>query len=146
MATAAEVAADAPQQTHPPNQFHLHGGHLSVSYFPNGFGPPTTAGPIVLTYQDAHHAASFRRDDVNVVDAGALGTVATVVLVPDHDQGSTTFSLIVPRVAVPAGQSVPIHTDAITAMHKGFIILMGQDQTYTVTALRGTASDGPLPV
>jgi hypothetical protein len=146
MASTAEVATGARQQTHAPNQFHLHGGHLSVSYFPQGSGPPTTAGPIVLTYQDAHHAVSFRRDNVTVVDAGALGAIVTVVLVPDHDQGSTTFSLVVPRVTVPDGRSVAIHTDAITSMHKGFTVLIGQDQTYAVTALRGTASDGPLPL
>lgn len=146
MATTSTVPADATQQTHAPNQYHLQGGHLSVSYFPDGFGPPTAAGPVVLTYQDAHHALSFRRDDVSIVDAGGLGTVVTVVLVPDHDQGSTTFSLVVPRVAVPDGHSATVHTEAITAMHKGFVILIGQDQTYTVTALRGSASVGPLPL
>ncbi|MEY2441407.1 MAG: hypothetical protein QOJ46_833 [bacterium] len=148
MAITADAASDATQQTHSPNQYHLHGGRLSVSYFPDGFnvGPTPTDGPIVLTYQDAHHALSFRRDAVSVVDADGLGTVVTVVLVPDHDQGSTTFSLIVPRVAVPDGHSATIHTEAITAMHKGFMILIGQDQSYAVTALRGTASVGPLPV
>lgn len=146
MATTSQVPADATQRTHAPNQYHLHGGPLSVSYFPDGFGPPTAAGPIVLTYQDAHHALSFRRDNVSIVDAGGLGTVVTVVLVPDHDQGSTTFSLVVPRVAVPDGHSAAVHTEAITAMHKGFVILIGQDQTYTVTALRGSASVGPLPL
>jgi hypothetical protein len=146
MATTTDAATDAAQQTQSPNQFHLHGGHLSVSYFPGGFGPVTDAGPTVLTYQDAHRALSFRRDDVKVVDAGGLGTVVTVVVVPDRDQGSTTFSLVVPRVAVPDGHTVAIHTEAITAMHKGFIILTGQDQTYTVTALRGTATVGPLPL
>lgn len=69
----------------------------------------------------------------------------TVVLVADHDQGSTTFSLLVPRVELPGAQSAPIHTEAITAIHKGFIRLTGQDQTYTVTALCGTAAIAPLP-
>lgn len=146
MATTAKIPADATQQTHEPNQYHLHGGHLSVSYFPDGFGPPTAAGPIVLTYQDAHHALSFARDNVSIVDAAGLGTLVTVVLVADHDQGSTTFSLVVPRVAVPEGHSATVHTEAITAMHKGFVVLTGQDQTYTVTALRGSASVGPLPL
>jgi hypothetical protein len=148
MATTADATTDAAPQTHSPNQYHLHGGHVSVSYFPEGFnaGPTPPAGPVVLTYQDAHHALSVRRDGVSVLDAGSLGTIVTVVLVPDHDQGSTTFSLIIPRVAVPDGHSSTIHTEAITAMHKGFMVLTGQDQTYTVTALCGTASHGPLPV
>jgi hypothetical protein len=129
-----------------PNQYHLHGGHLSVSYFPDGFGPVTEAGPIVLTYQDVHRALTFRRDGVSVVDVGGLGTVVTVVLVPQRDTGSTTFSLVVPRVELPGAHSAPIRTEAITAIHKGFIRLTGQDQTYTVTALRGTAAIGPLPL
>jgi hypothetical protein len=146
MATTAEAAADATQQTRTPNQYHLHGGHLSVSYFPDGSGPPTTAGPVVLTYQDTQHALTFRKDDVGVVDVGGLGTVVTVTLVPQRDTGSTTFSLIVPRVELPRADSAPIHTEAITAIHKGFILLTGQDQTYTVTALNGTAAIGPLPL
>jgi hypothetical protein len=59
------------------------------------------------------------------------------------DTGSTTFSLIVPRVEPPRADRAPIHTEAITAIHKGFILLTGQDQTYTVTALHGTAALGP---
>ncbi|MEA2187757.1 MAG: hypothetical protein QOK16_2768 [Solirubrobacteraceae bacterium] len=147
MATTANAAADPTQQTPTPNQYHLHARHLSVSYFPEGFdvGPTPTAGPIVLTYRDSHQALSFRKDAVSVIDVPGLGTIVTVVLVADHDQGSTTFSLLVPRVELPGAQSAPIHTEAITAIHKGFIRLTGQDQTYTVTALCGTAAIAPLP-
>jgi len=51
----------------------------------------------------------------------------------------------VPRVELPGAQSAPIHTEAITAIRKGFIRLTGQDQTYTVAALCGTAAIAPLP-
>jgi hypothetical protein len=82
---------------------------------------------------------------LRVIDVPGLGTIVTVVLVADHDQGSTTFSLLVPRVELPGAQSAPIHTEAITAIHKGFIRPTGQDQKYTVTALCGTAAIAPLP-
>jgi hypothetical protein len=145
MASPAEAPADPPTPT--PNQYHLHAGHLSVSYFPDGFdvGPTPPTGPIVLTYQDSHQALTFRKDVASVVDVPGLGTVVTVILVANPDRGSTTFSLVVPRVELPGAHSAPIHTEAITAIHKGFIRLTGQDQTYTVTALRGTAAIGPLP-
>jgi len=146
MTTTADAATDATQQTRTPNQYHLHGGHLRVSYYPQGSGPPTTAGPIVLTYQDAHQALTFPRDDVSVVDVVGLGTVVTVTLVAHPDRGSTTFSLVVPRVELPHADSAPIHTEAITATHHGFVVLTGQDQRYTVTALTGTAAIGPLPL
>jgi len=42
-----------PQQEQSPNQYHLHGGDISVSYYPNGTGPPTQQGPTRFTYQDA---------------------------------------------------------------------------------------------
>jgi hypothetical protein len=147
VATPAQAAPDPTQQTPTPNQYNLHADHLSVSYFPEGFdvGPTPTAGPIILTYRDSHQALTFRKDVVSVIDVPGLGTIVTVVLVPDRDQGATTFSLVVPRVELPGAHSAPIHTEAITAIHKGFVRLTGQDQTYTVTALCGTAALGPLP-
>jgi hypothetical protein len=134
-----------PGQSTTPNHYDLHGRHLRVSYFPHGFGPVSNAGPIILSYQDAHRSRAFHRDDVSVVDVTGLGTVVSVTLVAQNDAGSTTFALIVPRVELRGTHSAPIHTSAITAIHKGFIRPMGQDETYTVTDLRGTAATGPLP-
>jgi hypothetical protein len=132
-----------------PNQYYLHGGGMSVSYYPAGFGPLTEDGPLHLVYQDAHLSQAFRGDEVRTVDVADLGTIVSVTLVMTVDIGSTTFSLLVPDVQLPEQQnSVFIHTDGITTVHRAFAALIGhpQRETYTVTALSGTAAFGPLPI
>jgi hypothetical protein len=58
------------------------------------------------------------------------------------DSGSTTFTLLVPRVNMHAGESIAIRTDGITALHRFSIapVLHGQLDFYTVHPLSGTAS------
>ena len=133
-----------------PNQYHVHGGGISVSYYPDGFGPPIgDRGPIAFVYQDAHRSQSFASEDVRTVKVDDLGMVVSVTLVESVDTGSTTFSLLVPDVQLPDQQpSVFIHTDGITTVHRAFVALIGHPQadTYTVTALSGPAALGPLPV
>ncbi len=78
-----------------------------------------------------------------------MGTVVSVTLVMTVDTGSTTFSLLVPNVHLPEQQSsVFIHSEGITTLHRAFVALIGhpQSETYTVTALSGTAAVGPLPL
>ena len=133
-----------------PNQYHLNGGGVSVSYYPDGFGPPIEGrGSLRLVYQDVHQSRSFYDNDVRTVTVPDLGTVVSVTLVMTVDTGSTTFSLLVQDVDLPEGQnSVFIDTDGITTVHRIFVALIGhpQSETYTVTELDGTASVGPLPV
>jgi hypothetical protein len=75
-----------------------------------------------------------------------LGQVVSVTLVFTPDLGSTTFSLLVPRVqlAGPSGvSSVPVSTDGITVHHRFSLVPAlnhGQQDLYTVTRLQGTAS------
>jgi hypothetical protein len=133
-----------------PNQYHLNGGGISVSYYPDGFGPPILdRGPLILAYQDAHRSQAFFGDQVRTVKVDDLGTIVSVTIVESVDTGATTFSLLVPDVQLPDQQtSVYIRTEGITTVHRVFVGLIGhpQSETYTVTELDGTASVGPLPV
>ena len=133
-----------------PNQYHVNGGGISVSYYPDGFGPPVEdRGSLVLVYQDAHRSQSYFSDEVRTVKVDDLGMVVSMTLVESVDIGSTTFSLLVPDVQLPEQQtSVFIHTEGITTVHRVFVALIGhpQSETYTVTALDGTAAAGPLPL
>ena len=133
-----------------PNQYHLQGGGISVSYYPDGFGPPIVdRGSLLFIYQDAHRSQSFFSDQVRTVKVDDLGTVVSVTLVESVDTGGTTFSLLIPDVQLPEQQtSVFIHTEGITTVHRVFVALIGhpQSETYTVTALNGTAAVGPLPL
>lgn len=129
-----------------PNQYHLAGDGLTVSYFPEGFGPVGPGGPARLFYQDT----VFNGDQIRSVDAGDLGTIVSVTLKQTVDVGATTFSLVLPLVLLPDGlhSSAPIETDGITTFHRSFITGIGhaQRETYCVTPLRGTAARGPLPL
>ena len=133
-----------------PNQYHVNGGGISVSYYPDGFGPPVEdRGSLLLVYQDAHRSQSYFSDEVRTVKVDDLGMVVSVTLVESVDIGGTTFSLLVPDVQLPEQQtSVFIHTEGITTVHRVFVALIGhpQSETYTVTALDGTAAAGPLPL
>ncbi len=133
-----------------PNQYHVNGWGISVSYYPDGFGPPVEdRGSLLLIYQDAHRSQSYFSDDVRTVKVDDLGMLVSVTLVESVDTGSTTFSLLVPDVQLPEQQtSVFIHTEGITTEHRVFVALLGhpQSETYTVTALDGTAAVGPLPL
>jgi hypothetical protein len=149
MATASQPTTTSPEQTTTePNQYRLHGGQISVEYFPGGSGPPVQGrGSTFFTYRDAHQSHSFGKDEVDVVDVASLGTIVSVVFPHNPDVGYTSFSLLVPRVVLPARFTTePIHTEGITTGHRGFIRLIGQDETYHVTRLTGSASDGFLPV
>jgi hypothetical protein len=148
-ATPAPITGGQPTpQTVTPNQYHLHGGGIQVSYFPRGSGPITRGGPLVLTYQDEHRSLPFYRDDVRTVDVADLGMIVSVTLVTTPGVGSTTFSLLVPQVQLPGGEdSVDIKTEGITTIHRSLVGVIGpaQAETYRVRRLTGTASSGILP-
>jgi hypothetical protein len=134
-----------------PNQFHLAGAGTSVSYFPDGSGPIVEPnGSVSLVYQDAYHAQEFRQHQVRVAQVADLGTLVSVTLSLTLDMGSTTFTLIVPDVAVETGLAggSPVSTYGITTVHRIFAARIGhpQSETYTVTPLTGIASAGILPL
>ncbi|MGH3625704.1 MAG: hypothetical protein ACRDQ5_28685 [Sciscionella sp.] len=140
----------AEQEVRTPNQYHLHGYGISVSYFPGGSGPPIQGrGNVHFTYHDSSRSLTFLADEVRTVEVDDLGTIVSVTLVDTVDTGSTTASLLVPTVVLPEGSSsVSIHTDLITTIHRLFVAAIGhpQREMYTVTALTGDASLRPLPL
>ena len=139
-----------------PNHFELSGGYgngsssIHVSYTTHS-GPATPEfpqGPPRFSYQDASQSKAFSGKEIQIVDT-ELGQIVSVVLLLTVDSGSTTFSLLVPRVNLPAGQPTPISTDGITAIHRFSIapaLLHGQLDHYSVTPLHGTASTIIVPL
>ena len=106
-------------------------------------------GRLLVVYQDAHRSQSFHSNEVRTVKVDDLGMIVSVTLVESVDTGSTTFSLLVPDVQLPDQlTSVSIRTGGIITVHRVFVALIGhpQSETYTVTALDGTAAVGPLPL
>jgi hypothetical protein len=132
-----------------PNQYHLQGDGIAVSYYPDGSGPPVAGrGRLRLVYQDTHQAQSFYDDDLRTVAVPDLGSVVSVTIVKTIDTGDTTFSVLVPDVQLPDQQnSAHVHTEGIATMHRIFVAAIGhpQTETYSVTPLCGTATAGILP-
>lgn len=147
--SAPETALTRPQAASigSPNQYHLQGDGVQISYYPGGAGPLTVDGPIVLTYQDTHHTLVFRGEQAHVVDVPELGTCVTVTLDLTVDAGSTTATLLIPNVVLPPGGSTTVQTELITTRHLFFVTGLGHPQRdrYTVTPLTGEASQHPLP-
>lgn len=133
-----------------PNQYHLTGGGLTISYYPDGYGPIGPSGATQLVYQDGHDSLTFVTGQVRILDVADLGTLLSVTIQKSVDVGSTTFTLLLPSVQLPAssGSSAPITTQGITATHRILAGAIGhaQRETYVVTPLSGTASQAALPM
>jgi hypothetical protein len=125
-----------------PNLYQLSGGHgqhaIHITYSTSGFD-----GKPHFSYQDDSQGLSFAGTDIRVLE-GDVGQLVSVTIRRTIDTGSTSFSLLLPRVLLPAGpnQSTPVHTQGITTIHR-FSVLpgfnLGQDDLYSVVALSGTA-------
>ncbi len=119
------------------NLYQLSGGGRHVSVALNGIdGRPR------FTYQDAHQSLTFQGNEIRQLE-GDLGVVASVSIRRTVDQGSTSFSVLLPRVNIPGQQTVPIQTQGITTVHRFSVVPAldhGQLDAYAVTPLQGTAS------
>ncbi|MBS0424399.1 MAG: hypothetical protein JSR71_08245 [Proteobacteria bacterium] len=118
-----------------PNMYVLSGKNIHVSYSTSGFD-----GKPHFTYQDLHQTHSFSGDQIRRVET-EIGTIVSVTTRLTIDSGGTTFSVLLPRVNLQASQSLPIHTEGITTVHRFSILpVIGQLDFYTITPLSGTAA------
>jgi hypothetical protein len=113
------------------------GAGLQVSY--------SVAGPH-LHYHHGPVIRDFTGSEIRVVEAPDLGTLVSVTILLTVDSGSTTFTVLLPRVNLPAPPAlpalVPVATEGITTVHRFSVfppLLHGQQEFYTVTPLQGTA-------
>ena len=111
---------------------------LQVSY--------SVAGPN-LHYHQGAVVKDFTGNQIRVAEAPDLGTLVSVTIQMVVDSGSTTFTMLLPIVNLPAPPAlpaaVPVTTDGITTLHRFSTVLAlqhGQQEFYTVTPLQGTAS------
>jgi len=119
-----------------PNIYQLSGPQLSITYSTTSF-----EGLPHLSYQDAHQTLNFKGDQIRTV-ATEIGTLVTVNLRLTIDTGSTSFSVLLPRVNLDATAQAPVRAEAITTIHRRSALPAfnhGQLDIYTVVALSGTA-------
>lgn len=123
------------------NVFNLHHANIHIAYATGALG-----SKVGLTYQDATQTLQFDEQQLRRVQTD-LGEEVSVTLHLTPDAGSTTFTLVVPRVALDVNQHVHISSIGITALHRFSIapqLLHGQLDTYSVATLHGTASAIPF--
>jgi hypothetical protein len=120
-----------------PSEYVLTGdGPLRVIYVRTGLdGQPN------LTYQDTHRTLMFSGGEIFEYRSD-MGALISVTIGKAEDIGSTSFSLLIPRVALPDGQPANIRTIGITTVHQSTIDApaRGQLDTYRLHDLSGTAS------
>jgi hypothetical protein len=119
-----------------PNLYQLQGGDIHIVYSTTGID-----GRPHFNYQDSRGSLNFDGNDIETVASG-LGTLVTVRTVMTVDTGSTSFTLVIPRVNLDQTNQAPVRTVGITALHRFSVIPAfnrGQTDLYTVTELSGTA-------
>ena len=120
-----------------PTNWILNGGGIHVRY--------STAGPH-FHYQDSFRVLNFTGAGIRVVPVPDIGTLVSVTIHLTVDSGSTTFTVLLPLVNLPAPPLLPVPvrvtTEGITTIHHFSIPIFtdGQQEFYTVTPLTGTAS------
>jgi hypothetical protein len=128
--------AQAPSSTDKqPNFYDLSGDGIHITY-----ATTTFEGPPIFIYQDAAQNKKFTAKEIQSVDSDA-GTLVTVRIQLTPDFGSTSFSVLIPRVNLSASDTAQVATIGITTLHKTTIIgpRQGQTDVYTVHQLQGTA-------
>ena len=120
-----------------PNVYVLFGSGLSVTYTTTSLG-----GKPQFTYHSLPLTHTYTGDEITTEPSEALGTLVSVTLALSPDAGSTTFTVLIPRVNLNAGETVQITTEGITTHHRFSIFppaMHGQIDTYAVQELTGTA-------
>ena len=121
--------------THP-NHFVLAGGGIHVTYNTSSF-----TGQPQFTYTSFLGTKTFSGNQTKT-EQTVLGTLVSVTITMTPDSGSTTFTLLIPRVNLNVGETIAITTSGITAHHRFAIFpgaMHGQLDTYGVVTLSGTA-------
>jgi hypothetical protein len=121
------------------NSFELRGKSIHVSYESTSFtGVPT------LSYRDDRLSLSFSGDEIRVADT-ELGQLITVTIEAIPDLKVVTFTLALPIVTVPQGNTpIGIKVPGITVTNPTTIggpklLGPGPQKLYSIVNMKGTA-------
>jgi hypothetical protein len=120
-----------------PTTWILAGDDIQIRY--------SVAGPN-LHYQDSQQTLDFTGNDIRAVDVPDVGTLVSVTIVLTVDSGSTTLTVLLPRVNLPAPPAlpaaVPVATNGIATTHHFSVVPAfqhGQQDFYNIIPLTGLA-------
>jgi hypothetical protein len=143
-ATAPLGAASVPpgSAATTPTTFDVSGDGLHVTY--------TTAGPDgqpVLVFVSPTQTLRFAGSEIRTVAAPEVGTLVSVMVRRTIDTGSTSFTLVLPRVGLSAEDpEAPVTVLGITTAHRFSVLRRlnrGQLDGYSEVRLTGTARESP---
>jgi hypothetical protein len=119
-----------------PNSYRFEGGKVKVTWTTSSLN-----GKPHLSFTDGEQTLSFVGADIRVVDCDA-GKLVSVTIRKTVDSGSTSFTLLVPRVNLKRGAPSPIQTSGVIAIHRFSPVPamnLGQLDEYNVIELKGEA-------
>jgi hypothetical protein len=126
-----------------PNLWVLSGDGILIRYSIE----PIIFGGTHFSYQDGQQPTlTFGINDIRTVSVPDIGTLVSVSIIRTIDTGSTSFTVLLPRVnIVQQGpiSSASVSTRGIRTAHAGPLLPPfghGQQDFYTVIELTGTAS------
>jgi hypothetical protein len=123
------------------NKFTLHGHDVEISYT-IGANPSFPA----LIYTSGSLSKDFLPDAIHT-DPTELGNLVTVSLSLTIDAGGTTFSVFLPTIDVPMGQSVAFTTVGVYKEVTGPVVLPAQQHTtWRTIHLHGKAETVIVPL
>lgn len=120
--------------------FVSQSGKTKVTYFSNAPGtPPNGPAPSAyLEYAGPEGMLSFRCSQISRQETPS-GQLLSIVLKPQFDAGSLTFSLFVPPVSVAASGLRKFTTCGVKARHVGLVRNSGAQIEYEMESFAGEA-------
>ncbi|MDD5228557.1 MAG: hypothetical protein PHN45_03135 [Methylococcales bacterium] len=119
-----------------PNSYDLKGSNLQISYTTTGID-----GKAHFSYKNAKDVLSFTGKEIRTVDT-EIGTLVSVTTSMAVDTGSTSFSVLIPKVNLDKKLKFAIKTQGFLTQHKFSVIPSfntGQLDNYKTYSLTGTA-------
>ena len=129
----ADTAAASKQA----NAYDLSGDGITI-----GYSSDSLVGGPTFHYQDRRTKKDFRGKEVRT-EKSELGSLVTVTLELTPDRGSTSFTVLIPRVNLDGSKAADVSTYGITTVHTisiGGPVAPGQAETYAAIELKGTAN------
>ena len=118
-----------------PNSFQLTGDDIQVNY-----STTSIDGKPRFTFKKGNKTLDFAGNQISSSTVN-IGTLVSVVIAAVPDKSTTTFSVLLPAISLPASKRQAFRTLGITTVTKTSIVgpPVGVQQTYTTVALRGSA-------
>ncbi len=121
----------------PPNTYSLHVDNLQVTY-----STTSISGKPLLSYDDGTQFKNFSGEEIRTVGT-EIGTLVSVTIRKTKNSGSTTFTILIPKIELDSTNQAYFKTEGIITRHKFSInpsLNIGQLDSYKFVLMQGTAN------